>query len=41
MKASYTATAEAYAHDVVSGRIPAGRYVRLACQRHLPPRRLS
>ena len=35
MKASYTATAEAYAHDVVSGRIPAGRYVRLACQRHL------
>lgn len=35
MKVSYTATAEAYAHDVVSGRIPAGKYIRLACQRHL------
>ena len=35
MKASFTATAEAYARDVVAGRIPAGRYIRLACQRHL------
>lgn len=35
MKASYSATAEAYAQEVVSGNIPAGKYVRLACQRHL------
>lgn len=31
----YTAVAEQYARDVVSGDIPAGRYIRLACQRHL------
>lgn len=35
MKPSYAATAEAYARDVVAGRIPAGKYIRLACQRHL------
>lgn len=35
MKSSYSATAEAYARDVVAGRIPAGKYIRLACQRHL------
>lgn len=35
MKASYCATAEAYARDVVAGRILAGKYIRLACQRHL------
>ncbi|MDN3627165.1 terminase large subunit, partial [Methylobacterium isbiliense] len=27
--------AHAYARDVVAGRIPAGRWIRLACQRHL------
>lgn len=31
----YAAVAERYARDVVSGEIPAGKYVRLACQRHL------
>lgn len=35
MKPSYTATAEAYARDVVAGRIPASKFIRLACQRHL------
>lgn len=35
MKASYSATAEAYAHDVIAGRTPASKYIRLACQRHL------
>lgn len=35
MKASYSATAEAYARDIVAGRIPAGKYIVLACQRHL------
>ncbi len=35
MKPSYTATAEAYARDVVAGRIAAGKFIRLACQRHL------
>lgn len=31
----FTAVAEQYARDVVSGKIPAGKYIRLACQRHL------
>lgn len=31
----YVAVAEQYARDVVSGEIPAAKYVRLACQRHL------
>lgn len=31
----YTATAKRYARDVVSGKIPAAKYVRLACHRHL------
>lgn len=31
----YAAVAERYARDVVSGEIPAGKYVRLACRRHL------
>lgn len=35
MKQGYAATAEAYARDVVAGRIPANKYIRLACQRHL------
>lgn len=35
MKPSFTATAETYARDVVAGRILAGKYIRLACQRHL------
>lgn len=35
MKAGYAATAEVYARDVVAGRIPASKYIRLACQRHL------
>jgi phage terminase large subunit-like protein len=29
---------DAYAHDVVDGRVPAGRYHRLACERHLRDR---
>ena len=35
MKATYSGVSEAYARDVVAGRIPAGKYIRLACQRHL------
>jgi len=35
VKQGYGATAERYARDVVSGEIPAGRYIRAACQRHL------
>lgn len=35
MKPSYAAVAEGYARDVIEGRILAGQYVRLACQRHL------
>lgn len=31
----YATVALKYARDVVSGKIPAGKYVRLACQRHL------
>lgn len=31
----YAAVAEGYARDILSGVIPAGKYVRLACQRHL------
>ncbi len=31
----YTAIAAKYARDVVSGKIPAAKYVQLACQRHL------
>ena len=32
---SYTAVAEQYARDVISGKIPAAKYIKLACQRHL------
>src|SRR5580700_3235016 len=32
---SYTARANQYAADVVSGEIPACKWVKLACQRHL------
>lgn len=35
LKQGYAATAEAYARDVVAGRIPANKFIRLACQRHL------
>ncbi|MEH7827117.1 terminase large subunit [Gemmobacter denitrificans] len=35
MKQGYAATAEIYARQVVSGEIPAGRYIKAACQRHL------
>ncbi|MCJ8139574.1 terminase large subunit [Falsirhodobacter halotolerans] len=35
MAASSTSVAARYARDVVSGKIPAAKYVRLACQRHL------
>lgn len=35
MAKNYAATAERYARDVVSGKISACRWVRLACQRHL------
>lgn len=31
----YAAVAEQYARDVISGAIPASKWVRLACQRHL------
>lgn len=31
----YIAIAHQYAHDVASGKIPASKYVKLACQRHL------
>ena len=31
----YPAVAEQYARDVIAGTIPAGKYIRLACQRHL------
>lgn len=30
---------DAYAQDVVAGRVPAGKYHRLACQRHLEDRK--
>ncbi|MBL1438347.1 MAG: terminase large subunit [Rhodobacteraceae bacterium] len=32
---NYTAVAEKYARDVISGEILAGKYIKLACQRHL------
>lgn len=32
---SYSDVAKQYARDVTSGKIPAAKYVRLACQRHL------
>jgi phage terminase large subunit-like protein len=32
---SYTVAAHRYAKAVVSGKIAAGKWVRLACQRHL------
>lgn len=35
MGKDYASVATAYARDVVEGRIPAGRYTRLACERHL------
>lgn len=31
----YASVAERYARDVAAGEIPAGKYIRLACQRHL------
>ena len=31
----YPAVAEQYARDVISGKIEAGKYIKLACQRHL------
>jgi phage terminase large subunit-like protein len=35
----HVASAEKYARDVVAGRVPAGKWTRLACQRHLDDRR--
>lgn len=35
MSRDYIAIANQYARDIVSGDIPASKYVRLACQRHL------
>lgn len=35
MGQSHVADANRYAREVVAGKIPAGKYVRLACQRHL------
>lgn len=32
---NYVAVAEQYARDIISGEIPAGKYIKLACQRHL------
>ncbi len=32
---SYPDVAAQYARDVLSGKIPAGKYIKLACQRHL------
>jgi len=32
---NYPDVAEQYARDVLSGEIPAGKYIKLACQRHL------
>lgn len=31
----YPAVAEQYARDVIAGTIPSGKYIRLACQRHM------
>jgi phage terminase large subunit-like protein len=31
----HVATANKYARDVVAGKVPAGKYARLACERHL------
>ena len=31
----YSLTADNYAYDVVSGQIPAGKYIQLAAQSHL------
>ena len=31
----YPAVAEQYARDIISGTIPAAKYIKLACQRHL------
>ena len=38
-KHSYVAAAEKYARDVIAGRIPAGKWVQLACQRWVADRR--
>lgn len=35
MTTAHVTAANRYARDVVSGKIPAGKYVRLACKRHL------
>lgn len=32
---NYPAVAEKYARDVISGSIPAAKYIKLACQRHI------
>ncbi len=37
----HVAKAEKYARDVVAGRVLAGKWVRLACQRHLSDRELA
>lgn len=35
----HVVAAEKYCRDVIAGRIPAGKWVRLACQRHIEDRR--
>lgn len=35
MNQNYTETANNYAYDVISGQIPAAKYIKLAAQRHL------
>lgn len=41
MGTSHVADAEKYAKDVVGGRIPANKWVKLACKRHLDDRKLE
>lgn len=38
-KNPHVAAAEKYARDVIAGRVPAGKWARLACQRHVADRR--
>ena len=35
MNQNYTETANNYAYDVISGQVPANKYIKLACEKHL------
>lgn len=35
MNQNYTETANNYAYDVISGQVPASKYIKLACQKHI------